>query len=72
MITDMLERLRPSLCIERIAGEVPPRFLGETQWGLLRNVDLIRRLEARLEERDTFQGRLYRPLPELSGPESPA
>lgn len=72
LITDMLERLRPSLCIERIAGEVPPRFLGETQWGLLRNVDLIRRLEARLEERDTFQGRLYRPLPEFSCPESPA
>lgn len=61
LVTDILERLRPSLCIERIAGEVPPRFLGAVQWGLLRNVDLIRRLEARMEERGAWQGRLYRP-----------
>ncbi len=54
----MLERLRPSLCIERFAGEVPPRFVNETPWGLIRNVELIRLLEARLAERGTWQGRL--------------
>lgn len=55
---DMLERLRPGLFIERFVGEVPPRFVNETPWGLIRNVELIRLLEKRLEERDTFQGRL--------------
>ncbi len=55
---DMLERLRPDLCIERFAGEVPPRFVNETPWGLIRNVELIRLLEKRLAERDTRQGRL--------------
>ncbi len=55
---DMLERLRPDLFIERFVGEVPPRFVNETPWGLIRNVELLRLLEKRLEERDTWQGKL--------------
>ena len=56
--TDMLERLRPDLFIERFAGEVPPRFVNETPWGLIRNAELLRLLERRLEVRNTWQGRL--------------
>ncbi len=55
---DMLERLRPDLCIERFAGEVPPRFVKETPWGLIRNTELLRLLESRLSARRTWQGRL--------------
>lgn len=58
---DFAERLRPDLVIERFAGEVPPRFVNSTPWGLVRNADLIRMLENRLEQRETFQGRLYTP-----------
>jgi|SRR5574344_1719825 uncharacterized protein len=54
---DFLELLRPDLYIERFAGEVPPRFVNSTPWGLIRNVELLRLLEKRLEERDTWQGR---------------
>ncbi|MBQ0024752.1 MAG: TIGR01212 family radical SAM protein [Bacteroidales bacterium] len=54
-----LERLRPDLLIERFAGEVPPRFVNSTPWGKVRNVELLRMLEKRLEERDTRQGILY-------------
>lgn len=57
---DFLETLRPDLYIERFAGEVPPRFVNHTPWGLIRNTELIRLLEKRLEERDTFQGKLYK------------
>lgn len=53
---DFLERLRPDLGIERFAGEVPPRYVNSTPWGLIRNVELLRMLEARLEERGTRQG----------------
>ncbi len=53
---DILERLRPDICIERFAGEVPPRFVNSTPWGLMRNVELLRLLDRRLEERDTRQG----------------
>ena len=56
--TDMLERLRPDLYIERFAGEVPPRFVNETPWGLIRNVELLRLLDAKLQQRQTWQGRL--------------
>lgn len=55
---DMLERLRPDLSIERFVGEVPPRFVNETPWGLIRNVELLRLLDQRLEARQTWQGRL--------------
>jgi len=58
----MLERLRPDLYIERFAGEVPPRFVNETPWGLVRNVELLRMLDQVLERRSTWQGRL---VPEL-------
>lgn len=58
-MTEFIERLRPDLYIERFAGEVPPRFVNSTPWGLIRNVELIRLLEQRLEKHNTFQGRLY-------------
>ena len=57
-VIDILERLRPDLYIERIAGEVPPRFVNETPWGLVRNFELLRMLDRRMEERDAWQGRL--------------
>ena len=58
-IIDFLERLRPDIFIERVAGEVPPRFVHSNPWGLIRNVEILRLLEKRLEERQTFQGALY-------------
>lgn len=54
---DILERLRPDIYIERIAGEVPPRFVSETPWGLIRNAELLHLLDTRLEQRDTWQGK---------------
>lgn len=58
MVTEILERLRPDLYIERVAGEVPPRFVNETQWGLVRNFQILHMLDDRLEECGTWQGRL--------------
>lgn len=57
---DFLEQLRPDLYIERFAGEVPPRFVNTTPWGLIRNTELLRLLDKRLEERNTYQGRAYK------------
>lgn len=59
MVIDILERLRTDLYIERVAGEVPPRFVNETQWGLIRNFQILHLLDERLSERNTWQGRLY-------------
>lgn len=57
-IVDMLERLRSDLYIERIAGEVPPRFIKDVRWGLVRNVQILQMLDRRMEERNTYQGAL--------------
>ncbi|MCL2728095.1 MAG: TIGR01212 family radical SAM protein [Bacteroidales bacterium] len=54
---DYLERFNPAIAIERFAGEVPPRFVTHTPWGLVRYADLVRMLEKRLEERGTWQGK---------------
>lgn len=60
LMVDILERLRPDLYIDRIAGEVPPRFIRESRWGLIRNFDILHALDEKLQHRDTWQGRLYR------------
>jgi hypothetical protein len=58
LLVDFLERLRPDIAIGRIVSSVPPTFT-DAPWGLLRQEELLKRLELRLEERDTFQGRWY-------------
>ena len=61
LFIDLLERLRPELVIERFAGEAPPRYhFLPSPWGSVRNERLLQLLEARLEERSTWQGRLFR------------
>ena len=54
-----LERLNPAIVVERFAGEAPPRFLVSSPWSNMRNDEFNRLLENRLEELDTWQGRLY-------------
>ncbi len=58
-IIDFIERLNPAFVIERFAGEVPPRFLAEEGWGLIRNEQIVARIEKRMEERGTWQGRVF-------------
>jgi len=57
LLADFLERLRPDIAIGRIVSSVPPSFT-DAPWGLLKQEELLQRLEKRLEERDTFQGKL--------------
>ena len=58
-IIDFIERLTPDIMIERLAGEVPPRFLAGSPWSSLRYEEVLRKIEKRLEDRNTWQGRLY-------------
>ena len=58
-VIDFAERLNPDIVIERFAGEVPPRYLVSEPWMKLRYDEVLSRIEKRMEERDTWQGRLY-------------
>ncbi len=54
-----LERLNPSIVVERFTGEAPPRFLAKEHWGKKRSDQIVNLIENRLAELDTWQGRLY-------------
>lgn len=55
-----LERLSPAIVVERFTGEAPPRFLNGPGWGKKRTDQIVNLIEKRLEELDTWQGRLYK------------
>ncbi len=54
-----LEKLNPSIVVERLTGEAPPRFLTGEGWGKKRTDQIVSLVEKRLEELDTWQGRLF-------------
>ena len=56
-VIDFAERLSPDIVIERFAGEVPPRYLVSEPWMKLRYDEVLSRIEKRMEERDTWQGK---------------
>ena len=56
-IVSYTERLNPCFIIERFAGEVPPRFLSVNNWGTIRYDVVLQRIEKKLQESDTWQGK---------------
>lgn len=58
-VVDFLERLSPDILVERLSGEVPPSFQAGPCFDQLRGDQLLNLIEKCLEERDTYQGRLY-------------
>lgn len=57
-VTDMLEVLPPQIKVQRLGSEVPPNLRVSPDWGLRLHA-FPERLEARLRERDTWQGRCH-------------
>jgi uncharacterized protein len=55
-----LERLNPEIVVERFTGEAPPRFLTGEGWGKKRTDQIVNLVEKRLEELNTWQGKLYK------------
>jgi len=59
LLVDFLERLNPAIAIERFVSQSPKAFLISPDWGL-KNFEFVTLVERRLEERDTWQGKLYK------------
>jgi len=55
---DFIEHLRPEIGIERFVSQSPKKLLIAPEWGL-KNFEFLAKIEKRLEERDTWQGRKY-------------
>lgn len=58
-IVNFTEQLNPDFVIERFAGEVPPRYLADANWGIIRYDLVLREIEAEFVKRESFQGKLY-------------
>lgn len=58
-IISFLERLNPALVVERFTGEAPPRFLTGEGWGKKRTDQIVGLVEKKMEEMNTWQGRLF-------------
>ncbi len=54
-----VERMNPDFYIERFSAEVPPQYLIAPDWGLIRNFQVLHKLERKLQDLDTWQGKLY-------------
>jgi len=58
LVVRYLELLNPEVVVERFVSEAPDELLVAPRWGL-KNFEFTAKLEKLLEERDTWQGRLF-------------
>lgn len=58
LVIDFIERLNPSIVLERFVSQSPASLLAVEGWGL-KNYEFVDKVRKRLEEREAFQGRLY-------------
>ena len=60
LMQEIIECLNPSFVVERIAGEVGPDLAVREGWGV-RYDAVLRAFEKLLEQRDSWQGKYYKP-----------
>jgi radical SAM protein (TIGR01212 family) len=58
LVVDYLELLHPKIIVERFISQAPPEMLIAPKWGL-KNFEFVAKVEKRLKELDTWQGRLF-------------
>lgn len=59
LVIDFLEHLNPRIAVERFVSQSPKELLIAPDWGL-KNFEFVHKLDKRLEERNTWQGRKYK------------
>ncbi|MEI7503687.1 MAG: TIGR01212 family radical SAM protein, partial [Paludibacter sp.] len=55
---DFIELLNPKIGVERFVSQSPKSLLIAPEWGL-KNFEFLAKIEKRLEERDSWQGKKY-------------
>lgn len=56
-VVDVIERIRPDVYLERFVNQAPEEYLIAPRWGV-KNFEFVAKLEKRLAERDSWQGKL--------------
>lgn len=54
-----IEKINPEVTIERFTSESPVDLIIAPKWGKIKNFEFVHKIEKRLRELDTFQGRLF-------------
>ena len=62
-VIDYVERLSPDVVLERFASQSPKELLIAPDWGI-KNHELVDKVKARMRQRGTWQGRLYKTVEE--------
>lgn len=58
-VVDVIEHIRPDVYLERFVNQAPEEYLIAPHWGV-KNFEFVAKLDKRLRERDTWQGKYYR------------
>jgi len=58
-IVDVIERINPAVMLERFLNQAPPGWLIAPKWGGVKNYQFLHKLDKRLQERETWQGKLF-------------
>jgi radical SAM protein (TIGR01212 family) len=59
LVIDFIETLSPHIIMERFISQAPFHLLIAPNWGV-KNFEFVHKVEKRLEERDTWQGKKYK------------
>lgn len=59
LMVEIIERLNPSVVVERFTGEASPKTLIAPNWGKYRSDQLLHKFENLLAEKNTWQGKLW-------------
>lgn len=57
-VVDVIEHIRPDVYLERFVNQAPEGYLIAPKWGI-KNFEFVAKLEKRLRERDSWQGKKY-------------
>ena len=58
---DFIERIHPDFVVERFISQSPTELLLKPSWGL-KNFEFTAKLEKRMRERDSIQGKLHKQI----------
>ncbi len=59
-VVDFLERLNPEFYIDRFINQAPRELVIAPNWNGIKNFEVVHKIEKRLEQRQTWQGRLFK------------
>jgi radical SAM superfamily enzyme len=59
-MSDFVGYLRPDISIERFASEAPYDLLIAPKWNQLKNFEIVAKIDHKLIEKNTWQGKFYR------------